>query len=387
MRDLIIGLARPVMRLLGREERGAVGVIIAVLIGCGVLLGVGALAIDLGQIYQNRAELQNGADAAALAVASNCALGNTCTSAATLPAAQQYANANGRGTGYNEAISQICGTGLGNCTGPAGNGALVVCPSAPSNVSYVDVNTSTLTASGSTLLPPFFGRLLLGNGGYSGTNVKACAQAEWGPADQSSALALTISICTWDALTAGGGNPYGTDVAIVIHSSKDAGSCKGPAGQTYPGGFDWLCPNTSGIVGATCNNNSSCSTNITLSSSGTYYTAQSSTGNKPPPPCNTVIPQDLNQVVYLPVFSGAITPQGHNTEYLLVGLAAFKLTGWANLATVTPKSSIPSPEPSGCSASDVCVFGEFTQALVPVSHGVGSPGSGNFGAEAVQLSG
>ena len=386
MRDLIIGIARPMMRLLGRDERGVIGVIIAVMIGCGVLLGIGALVIDLGQIYQNRAELQNGADAAALAVASSCAVGGTCTSGAQLPVAQQYADDNARGTNYHAAVDQVCGVPLGSCTLPVATGSMVVCPSAPSNVNYVDVNVSTLTAGGSPLLAPVFGHFLPGNGGASGANVKACAQAEWGPADQSRTLAVTISICTWDSLTAGGGYPYNPDVAIVIHG-KNAGSCKGPAGQTYPGGFDWLCPNTNGSVGASCNNNSSCSTNITLSASGTYYTAQTSTGNRPPPPCNTTIPNDLNTVVYIPVFQGAITPQGHNTEYLIVGLAAFKLTGWANLNTVSPRSNIPSPEPSGCSGNDACIFGEFTQGLVPVSDAVGPPGTGNFGAEAVQLSG
>ena len=45
MRELIFRLARPMMRLLGRDERGAIGVLIGVLIGGGVLLGMGALAI------------------------------------------------------------------------------------------------------------------------------------------------------------------------------------------------------------------------------------------------------------------------------------------------------------------------------------------------------
>ena len=52
----------------GRDRRA-----VAVLIGGGVLFGMGALVIDVGQLYQNRAELQNGADAAALAVAKSCA--------------------------------------------------------------------------------------------------------------------------------------------------------------------------------------------------------------------------------------------------------------------------------------------------------------------------
>ncbi len=59
------------------------------LIGGGVLTGMGALVVDVGQLYQERAELQNGADAAALGVAKSCALG-TCTPAV----AAQLADAN-----------------------------------------------------------------------------------------------------------------------------------------------------------------------------------------------------------------------------------------------------------------------------------------------------
>ena len=69
MRDLIPGIARPLLRLLRRDERGAVGVLVAVLLAGGVLLGLGAMVIDVGQLYQERAQLQNGADAAAVAVA------------------------------------------------------------------------------------------------------------------------------------------------------------------------------------------------------------------------------------------------------------------------------------------------------------------------------
>ena len=41
-----------------------------------VLLGVGALVIDVGALYAERRQLQNGADAAALAVAADCAEGD-----------------------------------------------------------------------------------------------------------------------------------------------------------------------------------------------------------------------------------------------------------------------------------------------------------------------
>lgn len=52
------------------DERGAAGVTVAVMML--VLIGAGAMAVDVGQIYAERAQLQNGADAGAMAVALSC---------------------------------------------------------------------------------------------------------------------------------------------------------------------------------------------------------------------------------------------------------------------------------------------------------------------------
>src|ERR1019366_3157507 len=111
MRNLILGLARAVLRPLGRDERGVIGVLVAMMLGAGVLTGVGALAIDVGQLYQERAELQNGADAGALAVAESCAATGTCTAAAAAAAsslAAQYANGNASALTGNTAASVAC---------------------------------------------------------------------------------------------------------------------------------------------------------------------------------------------------------------------------------------------------------------------------------------
>lgn len=54
------------------DERGAVAVFVTVV--AAVLLGVLGLAVDAGALYQERKELRNGADAAALAIAEDCAL-------------------------------------------------------------------------------------------------------------------------------------------------------------------------------------------------------------------------------------------------------------------------------------------------------------------------
>ena len=254
MRELIVRLARPMMRLLGRDERGVMGVLIAVLIGGGVLLGMGALAIDVGQLYQNRAELQNGADAAALAVADSCALG-TCTTGI----ASQYATGNAsKLTGYQAAVNLVCGSGAGMAACPGSTGRAVDCPPNPSaGTNYVDVHTSTLTASGSTLLPPVFARTLLGKSSYAGTNVQACAQAEWGAPTSAKTIAFTISACSWYVYTNNGTSfaqppPYPPNTVpapsfdhILFEHGSQGSKTTGcppyqPSGQDAPGNFGWV---------------------------------------------------------------------------------------------------------------------------------------------------
>lgn len=362
MRNVVFRLARPLLRLLGRDERGAIGVLIAILLGGGVLIGMAALVIDVGQLYQNRAELQNGADAAALAVAKSCADGSCNTGAAPSMASLNASQL----TGGTANVDLVCGSGtLGSC--PASSGAMTDCPAAPTTLSYVDVHTSTKLSSGSTLLPPVFARALLGNSSYAGTNVKACAQAEWGPAQRATALGFTISVCQWDSLTSSG-SPFGTEIAVVIKSSSGAKPCSGPAGQNVAGGFGWLA------------SDSACTTDIDLST----QTTVSDPGNNVSQACRTAIQADVaaGTVVYVPIFDST-SGTGSNATYHLTGLAAFVLNGYQNLPGVHP-DVVPSGMASACPGSNPCLFGYFTQALIPVTEiGTGT----DYGATAIKLSG
>ena len=56
-------------------DSGAVAVVVAV--AMLALLGAAALAVDVGSLYSERAQLQNGADAAAIAIAQACATNAT----------------------------------------------------------------------------------------------------------------------------------------------------------------------------------------------------------------------------------------------------------------------------------------------------------------------
>jgi Flp pilus assembly protein TadG len=381
MRELILGLARPMMQLLGRDERGAIGVLVAVLIGGGVLLGMGALAIDVGQLYQNRAELQNGADAGALAVADSCALGSCTTGIAN-----QYATGNAsKLTGYNAAVDLVCGSGTGMSACPASTGAMVDCPASPPvGTNYVDVHTSTLTASGSTLLPPMFARAILGNSSYAGANVKACAQAEWGAPNSGNTIAFTISACSWYVYTNNGTSfapppPYppnplpdpSFDHILFEHGSKTSttNGCSedNQSGADGPGNFGWT------------NDTGNCSTFI--SSSGTY-TGQ--TGTPASGDCQTVIQNDWQNktVVYVPVYT-TISGTGSNQTYTLLGFAAFVITGYHITGSFKEDDWLNSA--NNCTGNQFCIDGYFTQGLIPSTGGLG-PGNG-LGASIVKLTG
>jgi Flp pilus assembly protein TadG len=62
----------PLSRL--REERGGIAVMVALLMP--VLFGAAAIAVDTAAVWSARQQVENGADAAVIAVAMNCARGN-----------------------------------------------------------------------------------------------------------------------------------------------------------------------------------------------------------------------------------------------------------------------------------------------------------------------
>ncbi|TCO34234.1 putative Flp pilus-assembly TadE/G-like protein [Kribbella steppae] len=368
MRDLVPPFVRPMMRLLGRDDRGAFGVLIGMLLGSGVLLGMAALTIDVGTLYQERAELQNGADSGSIAVAKSCVI-TSCTPGT----AATYANLNAK-DGVS-AVTLVCGHdlkgGLPGC--PGSSGAIYDCPSAPaSGTNYVDVHTATLTTGGSSLLPPVFARALAGNAGYAGSTVLACARAMWGPALQTSnSLAMTLSLCAWTQATGGTPPTFGTDVRIFVRDAPNAPTC---AGLSRPGEFGWLSD-----VGG-------CTAQVDLTNSG--YITGSDPGKNISAECQAALTSYVaNQTpIFIPIFD-TTTGSGSGASYHLVGLAAFILTGYVNMNPL--KDEIPAPFtkadcPNG-KTTPSCIFGHFTQALVPMTTTVG--GGTYFGATAIKLAG
>jgi Flp pilus assembly protein TadG len=373
MRDLIAWLARRV-RQQGRDEQGAVVVIVAMLLGGGVLLGIGALVVDAGQLYQERAELQNGADAAAIGVAKTCALGACDPAAAT-----SYADANAsRLTGGAAGVSLVCGSGaMGAC--PASTGAMTDCPPPPAGVNYVNVYTSTLTASGSTLLPPVFAATLLGNSNYQGSTVRACAQAEWGPPASATAVALTMSACEWDQATQQGAAfppappqlpAPSADQVLTLKAGNGSGCATEPAGADGPGVFS-VAAHPRG--------------NCTVPISGPTFPGRA----RPfvSFSCQLILQnaQQQQTPILVPVYVSVSGPGGTGS-YTLDGFADFIVTGY-NLPGFFG-STFYAPDwlnpANSCQGTNYCLNGYFVQGVAPFT---GSLGGTNLGVSVINLTG
>jgi len=372
-------LARRIQRRLRRNEDGAIAVVVAVLLGCGVLTGMAALVVDVGQLYQERAELQNGADAAAIGVAKSCALG-TCDPTV----AQQYADGNASQlTGRTEGAGPVCGSGpLGTC--PPSTGATTDCPGPPAaGTNYVDVHTFTKTASGSTLLPPVFAGSLLG-AGYQGTTVEACAQAEWGaPPLAATTVAITISACEWDQATQQGASfpavppyppdpvpPASVDQVLMLNSAVGSGCATEPAGADGPGTFGWAAHPRG---------------NCTVPITGPSFVGRTRT--TPSFSCQEVLEnaQQNQTPILIPVYVSQSGAPAAPT-YVLQGFAEFVVTGY--YMPLNPTTDFYAHDwlnpANDCTGTEMCLNGYFVQGVIPFT---GTFGATNLGVSVIDLTG
>lgn len=319
------------------DDRGAVLVLVAVMMTA--LLGFGAIVIDVGRIKVERRELQNGSDAAALAVAQDCAAGNCLDEFAV---ADEYADLNAEDDA--SAVDDVCGEGPG----------LTACVGfdAGDFPGWVRVDTSTETPDGGVeidfVLAPVIGSL-------AGSTRHASAVAAWGPVGSAIASPLTVSQCEFQArggdITAG---TFPTGSAIFyFHSvggprSQDvAARCTAsPSGQDLPGGFGWLA------------GSSMCQ--ITLSADGWV---SGDPGNNVPQGCD--LTSWRNRELIIAIFDAERGTGGG--EYHLVGFLGLIITGY-RFQSAGPASRWPTgfscPPPAGVPGNGnniSCIRGEFSR--------------------------
>jgi Flp pilus assembly protein TadG len=271
-------------------ERGAVSVIVAIMLV--VLLGFGAIAVDVGMLYAERTQLRNGADAAALAVAQKCAKSAPsssdadCSTTSALAASLANSNAN---DGRSNIKSIILDTPNRKVTVTAGAQEK---GKSPNEVSL------------------FFARVF----GLNTAEVNAPSTVAWGsPEKGATAFPITVSICQVR-------NKTDIMQLLRLHGTGANPSCfYGPSGAAVEGGFGGL-KQDAGQCGAI----------IDIAKS----MDNGDTGNNPQPNCDETLngwAADMNAgkdvIILLPIFN-KVTGTGNNAIFGLTTFAAFKVAGW-----------------------------------------------------------
>ncbi len=331
------------------KDDGVVAVLVAVL--AVALFGFAALVLDVGAMYYERRELQNGADAAAFAVAERCAAGdcgpyltyaNDLTDRNALDLASRI--------DQNDERRDLCGSpeaGLPTCISP---------PAGLAGSGYVRVTARTQESDGSNLLPPFLAKVL--DPDYEGVDVGASATVIWGsPGGVDAQLAITFSQCEYDRLTRVDGEVvYGETRTIYFRNSTKAGTC----GSGLSGGFGWLD-----------------------AEDGCAATVEDGWADEDPgidvsQECKDALKELRNKTLLIPVFNGTNGLGGANGEYKIWSYVGFVLTGYS-----FPGTSHPNGKGAPCSGTDKCIRGYFTEVVAPDAGPVGD--GPDQGVRVVQL--
>lgn len=266
-----------------RRSRGEEGAI-AIMVGLAAvaLLGFGAVVVDAGALYAEKAELQNGVDAAALAIAQQCA---------------------------DDACGDVWATAEHLAQANASDGAVdIVDVNLASN--RVTVTATTATTDGGSGVRHWLAPVL----GFDETSVTAVASADWGGIVGGTAVVpLAISWCSFEAHTDGGIPSDDIEQTIAYLDDGAAGGCHGPSGQVIPGGFGWLETD-----GGTCGATSSANDAQTPGKPGV-----STPGDCAPADFSVL----QNDVVLLPIFEEA-GGTGSSGWFKIHGYAAFRVTGY-----------------------------------------------------------
>ncbi|MEV7638229.1 pilus assembly protein TadG-related protein [Pseudarthrobacter enclensis] len=326
------------------SERGAATIIVAVALVA--LLGFAALAVDVGAMYAEKAQLQNGADSTALAVANQCAKGSCGDTAAT---GNLFANSNA-----NDGAS----------------GATVTFPDSTTVRAETRARAAGSTTDGFGL---FFARVL----GFDSTQIQATAEASWGAVSGATSFPWTISDCVFKKnLTASQLAEFNSTLAftgdpipnhLTLRYDENAPPYPGCAAQNgyAPGGFGWL------DAGTDCK--------------ATIDAGTAVVGSKPgislPNVCSTMPSTIKGTTVLVPVFSSAVSlNNGNNTKYTIVGFLAFKVTGYKFSGSVEDLD----PLAPSCSGNCRALQGYFTR-FVSLAEGLSTNNISNYGGSKVYL--
>lgn len=329
-----------------RKERGAAGVLVAVMML--VLVGAGAMAVDVGQIYAERAQLQNAADAGAMAAAQQCHAAGGCTDAQALSWAAEMSGPNS-----NDGATTVDSVDL----------------SVPNEVTVV---TSTRNGtSGAGFLTKMFSSAL----NAPAVTVGAHATAAIEPIGGATAFPLAISDCQYDL----SGAEVTGDIQLIKYK-PGSGTCTSTAGHVIPGGFGWL-----DHTGGPC-----------LATTDAEDTIPTDTGANFPGACDATVTAWKNTLeaggtveTTFPVYDDA-GGTGHGGWFHIRGYATFRIIGWAFSGGGSPKvfrETMPwvGDATNDCTGSCRGIVGQFVRfESIDSAVGPGGPGP-DLGSVQIQL--
>lgn len=330
-----------------KSERGAVAVLVAVLLV--PLIGFAAIAVDVGALYAERAQLQNGADAAALAIAQKCAK-QVCLPAdsATMGSTVAQVLADSNANDLNAAVDSVT-ISLGNT---------------------VDVNLKTKTVDGTFAIKHFFAGLI----GITESAVGAKAQAVWGSPMNGRLFPLAISLCNFtqvvgtpDPVT---GAVTGANVTVAFKGLDTKTCSNSQTGAALSGGWGWLGPD----------DNVSCRIQLTTDSTVLF-----STGASQPNGCS--LASYFGAIAYVPIYGEETTTKGY---FKLLGIAAFKLSGYRIPSDDKQKAGYDQCYVAAGAKKDSnsynCIQGNFMKVYPVEAISSGALGNSSFGVTEVHLS-
>ncbi|POH74854.1 TadE/TadG family type IV pilus assembly protein [Arthrobacter glacialis] len=326
-----------------QSERGATAVITAILMV--VLLAFAAIAIDVGMLYASRAQLQNGADAASLAIANKCAKG-TCVQAENEVTAADFAKFNS-----NDQLAEFK-----SVTRPTSNSVNVVVSKDAANGNPVQLAFANIF-------------------GTSEADVSASATASWGPPESGTSVPWTFGKCVFDksltatqkAELADTGNFTGDPSGAHVLLRSDTNAVYTPECPTsaYPtGGFGWL-----DLEGGKCE----ATVDVGTGQAG------SKPGNSIDNLCKPQLDGMLAKPILIPIFSSSTDKGGQHAEYTIYGFAAFQVTGWKFNPENHPDSLAPA-----CTGNCRGFMGYFTR-FVSLDEGLSLGTGPNLGGSIVRL--
>ncbi|MCL1593985.1 MAG: Tad domain-containing protein [Actinomycetia bacterium] len=326
-----------------RSEGGTVIAFVA--IAMVVLLGAVAMSVDVGLIYSERRELQNGADAAALAVAYDCAAGDCGSSIEQQNRAEEYADANASdGLAWADDVTIDLGA------------------------QTVRVHTSTEDPGGDHFFDTTFAQIV----GFDGLTVGAEATVAWGALRSRSTLPIIISDCEWDNILAADNlhprtivdpGPLPTEdglTTLLFHGSEEP-CAPSPSGFDDSGGFGWLDENAGPCEA--------------LMVQGGEVDGR--TGAEASKDCKAILDALVETVQVIPYYNDLREPGG-NRVYTVAGFGAFYITGY-RFPGINHKSVITGEMP--CTGSDNCIEAFAIGDWVVDDGTIG--GTGDFGVVTV----